>query len=411
MLGPDLLPARRQGEALVVKALKGQARERALELANQLLLVTAEHVGSSREQWAKALSASPRAASERKLALGLCKLIEQGLTFEAPARIEPVALRQVVFELATEQRLALAPGAEFDRDRVLAEAATSFDVPVVDVEASLFADLVQEQRITAHEALTSEALLRRYDEASVQGVLLRATRVVVDFRCRSAAEYRDLFMKLKFRRLLYELERTATGYRLTIDGPLSLFDSVTKYGLQLALIWPSLRACPALRMEASVRWGKQRQPLTFVVEQRPQRGAEAASPAGPPSPELPEELAGLVAAVERLEPDWGASASDALLELPGLGICIPDLVFVHRPSGWVGYFERLGYWSRDAVWRRVELARSGLGAPVLFAASRRLRVSESVLEGEESAALYVFKGKLNARAVLRKLEQLRLGQV
>ena len=62
----------------------------------------------------------------------------------------------------------------------------------------------------------------------------------------------------------------------------------------------------------------------------------------------------------------------------------------------------------DAVFRRIEAAQTGLGkrTPMLFVASSRLRVSEELLDGVEAASLYVYKGKINAQALLRKAEGL-----
>ena len=54
----------------------------------------------------------------------------------------------------------------------------------------------------------------------------------------------------------------------------------------------------------------------------------------------------------------------------------------------------------------MDLAQQGLGEAIIFAASSRLRVSEALLDENESAALYVYKGKPSARALLRKLEGL-----
>ena len=85
---------------------------------------------------------------------------------------------------------------------------------------------------------------------------------------------------------------------------------------------------------------------------------------------------------------------------------MPDLRFSHR-GGEVIWLEVLGYWSRDAVWRRVELVQQGLPEKLLFAASQRLRVSEQVLDEHPSGALYVYKGSLSAKAVLERLERLR----
>ena len=48
---------------------------------------------------------------------------------------------------------------------------------------------------------------------------------------------------------------------------------------------------------------------------------------------------------------------------------------------------------------------AGLDARVLFAVSSRLRVSEAALEASDAPSeLYVYKGALNAREVLRRLD-------
>jgi predicted nuclease of restriction endonuclease-like RecB superfamily len=111
-------------------------------------------------------------------------------------------------------------------------------------------------------------------------------------------------------------------------------------------------------------------------------------------------------AIERAGSSWRVRPSVDILDLPGVGVCVPDLTFEHPDTGTRVHLEVLGYWSREAVWRRVELAQAGLGARVLFAVSSRLRVSESVLPPGELAALYVYKATMNARAVLRKVEEL-----
>lgn len=70
------------------------------------------------------------------------------------------------------------------------------------------------------------------------------------------------------------------------------------------------------------------------------------------------------------------------------------------------HFELCGYWSRDAVWRRVDLVRAGLPHKILFAVSKGLRVGEAVLDEIPTAALYVFARVINAKEVLARVEQL-----
>src|SRR4030095_13894341 len=96
-----------------------------------------------------------------------------------------------------------------------------------------------------------------------------------------------------------------------------------------------------------------------------------------------------------------AELNDRILELPGLGLCVPDLAITVARDQRPIFVELLGFWSRDSVWRRIELVQRGLGERIVFAVSSRLRVSEELLEDHESAALYVYRGRINPRALLR----------
>src|SRR5690606_5458083 len=239
--------------------------------------------------------------------------------------------------------------------------------------------------------LSPAALVEQYDTAQFQSVLLRATRVRARIRCRGASAYRRLFRALKLRRLLHTLQRQGDGYVLDIDGPFSLFDSVTKYGLQLALLFPELLACDELSLEADVRWGKERTPLVFRFESKAPRAALDASEL---LPEVEELLGKLGPTCE----GFRVEANERLLDLPGVGLIAPDLVCTRGDTR--VYFELLGYWSRDAVWKRVELVERGLGERIVCAVSSRLRVSEAVLDDEAAGALLVFKGTLSPKKVL-----------
>src|SRR6185369_13905026 len=115
---------------------------------------------------------------------------------------------------------------------------------------------------------------------------------------------------------------------------------------------------------------------------------------------LPDDVEQLRERFAQLGSDWEVEAASDILSVPGVGLCVPDLRFLHRGTGEVAYLEVLGYWSRDAVWRRVELAQRGLKERVLFAVSTRLRVSEEVLGEDAPSELYVYKGTLAAREVL-----------
>ncbi len=429
MLTADLVRARRRGAQLSLSELDAKGKAAALELATSLLVAVRAHVGKSRAEVDEVVDALVGSAKDRKLAAGLAKLLDDRCTFEEPSGLDPAELRREVFsrarlawaELGAAQQeqeqgpepeaapreadlaaaAVLGLPARFDRLAVLSAVAAAHDVSVAAIEAALYSDLRSAQLLTSVEPLPPAALVELYELAGPQAMLLRAVRVSVEVESASPAAYRTLFRKLKFLRLLYVVTpRDEGGYLLDIDGPFSLFESATRYGLALALALPAIRELERWKLVADVRWGTQRTPLTCKLE-------GAAPSAGPAAeePALPDELAAFVAAFEALDSDWKVAAATAILDLPGVGVCVPDLTFRHRKRRKLEvHLEVLGYWSRAAVWKRVELVEAGLAHRIVFAVGQQLRVSEEALGDELPGALYVYKRTLSARAVLERVE-------
>lgn len=400
MLTADLVRARIKGDDLVVTSLTSRSQQRAREMAEAALCLAASHVGKMRDELETAWEGLPRSAQEQRLFAGILKTIEDVCEFDPDTGGDPVAIRHALFAEAQERRNRLGPGEAFPRDDVVASVARDLGLSPGDVERGMYADLRGAHELRGVRQLSADEVVSRYEVGQLQGVLLRAAEVRADIWCRRPSGYRRLFAKLKFLRLLYELEPAPDGHgiRLRIDGPLSLFESVTKYGLGLALALPSLLESDRLSLTAEVRWGRDRRRATFRLEREGPAGADSS-----PASDQPEVTELLAAIAERPGP-WKAEPSGEVLEVRGVGLCVPDVVFTHRETGEVIYFEVLGYWSRDAVWRRVELVQRGLGDRVLFAVNRRLRVSEEVLGDDEPSALYVYRGQLSRAAIERKLE-------
>lgn len=405
MLTADMVHARRRGDTLELLPLAGKARDRAAELADVYLALARDCVGRSRGEWEQACDAVPVSVRERKLANGMRKLVADGCEIEADTGVDPVSLRRHLFELAARRRRELDEGQTLDRGAVLAEAVGELGMDPDRIELSLYADLRDSHTVRSAEPASASSIVDRYELAQQQAVLLRAEEVCVDVICATPADYRSLFRKLKFRRLLHRIEPLAAGgYRLHIDGPMSLFTSVTKYGLALALVLPAIRRADRWSVEARVRWGKARRRLLF----RASGGAGESRTGAPETADLPDEVAILLERIAKLDTPWQARVAEEILELPGLGLCVPDLCLIHRETGEVAFVEVLGYWSREAVWRRVELVRAGLPHRIVFAVSSRLRVSEAVLRGNLPGELYVYKGTMSARALIDRLDQSRL---
>jgi predicted nuclease of restriction endonuclease-like RecB superfamily len=398
MLSPEHVRVRRRGAELQVLGLSGELKARAVEVARDVRALAVEHVGRSRDELEDAWSALEVAPRERKILLGLAKLVGDDCEFETGDAERSAGLREELFGLAATLRRN--GDGSFDRTAVVADVAARRGVDPSVLEALLYADLRGAQGLVACNAPDAALLVERYEQAQVQAVLLRAVRVVAEVRCTSGDGYRTLFQKLKFRRLMHRVTPLETGgYRIEIDGPFSLFQGVAKYGLELALMLPALEACSSLTLLAEVRWSNRGKPLAFRYEPRTRLPSVE-------KPSVRDEVQELLDGVRGLESEWHAKLADRVLDLPGAGVCAPDIVLRRERDGAEVLVEVLGYWSRASVWKRVELAQRGLGARLLFVVSSRLRVSEDVLEETEEAALYVYKGRINARSVVRHAEAL-----
>jgi predicted nuclease of restriction endonuclease-like RecB superfamily len=398
VLTADLASVRRRGDELRLVPIDARGRARLEELAAAYQEVARAEVGSAREDVEARFREIAVPAAERRLAAAVLKLVRDGCVFEEAAAADAAGLRR---ELVLRASAARREGA-FDRPALVAAAAAARGVDAPALERALYSDRAGAQRLLAVELPPPAHLAAGFELAQAQAVLLRAVKVTATVRARDAATYRHLFRRLKFLRLLPTIAALPDGgYRLEIDGPFSLFQAVTRYGLQLGLALPAIAECDTWTVEADVRWGAERRPARFRLEGH-------AAPAAAAPPPLPTAIDALVAGFERLGSAWRVERDPAVLDLPGAGLCVPDIAFARDRGGRVDrvFFELLGFWSREAVWRRVDLVRAGLPHLVLFAVSRALRVSEDVLPDDAPGALYVFTRTPSPRAVLDRLESL-----
>ena len=393
MLLPDHVMATRRGDKLIVRKLDADGRARAVGIASQLVGITLSHQGALRADYEAALAAVDIGSRDTRVRAGLTKLVLDRCTFESEPAVASELVRRELFTRAAVMRKATS---KVVREAVVSETAAALHIEVEALEQALYADLKGSHPLVSFDSINPEMLVAAFERGQSQAVLLRAERLVARVKCGSPGALRAMLRKLKFLRLLFTVTEDQGAFVLSIDGPMSLFDAGTKYGLQLALALPALEACDDLQLEALVRWGKARDPPVFRYE-----GGVGSSDEDAP---LPDEVAALQRAISSGDSGWKAKRGQAILNLPGVGVCVPDLELVKNKRH--VYVEVLGFWSRDAVWKRVELATKGLGAPVVFCVSSRLRVSEAVLGPEAEAALYVYKGVLSARSVVERADRL-----
>jgi predicted nuclease of restriction endonuclease-like RecB superfamily len=370
-----------------------------LELARRLIEIFEQHRGRSRASLQEELEGYLGTGTEFLLHRGLAKLLFDRCEFDCAAEVDPAEVRRVVFEEAASAHTEASLG-PFDRSAVLEKVRARLGVHTEQVETALYADLKGEQLLAKFETITSQKLLQRYNVALAQALLLRATELHVEISGQSPRRYRELFRSIKFFQLLHTTEKTAgDGYRIRLDGPLSLFASSQKYGLQMASFLPTLLNFDHWKLEAEVLWGKRRarclfrlSPETGLVSHRNLRGQWQ-----------PEEVAWLLTQFPKLESDWDISGETELIDLGGCAVMAPDYVFTHRRTGNKVYMEIFGFWRRGSLQSRIEILRKHGPSNLLLALSRELHVGEEEL-ADLPGDVYLFRRQPVAREVLRRLE-------
>jgi predicted nuclease of restriction endonuclease-like RecB superfamily len=218
---------------------------------------------------------------------------------------------------------------------------------------------------------------------------------------------RKVFRAARFHQLLHVVRRRpGDSYVIELSGPYGIFGASQRYGFRIAVFLHSVLRCRSFRLRATVLWGQSRKPYRFEIAP-----ADGLSPTMDEPTEPGGEHASFIAAFSRMESEWLVRKNHRIFALPGEIVCIPDLVFEAQTTGEQVYLEIFGFWSRAAVWQRVELLRKGFEARILLAVGAQLRVSEEVLGDTDAGDVYVHRGAISPRAILERLRRPKRGPV
>lgn len=407
MLTNDLLRAQRRGEKIIPRYIKSKEREEFEQLAERAAEILDGMIDARREDIERDLAALECRPAARPIVQGLIKLLLDRCEIGTSSKHDAPKLRKELFLLAAQTRRGLGPTESFPREDVLAEAGAALGISSEELQKELFGDLRDNERLRSFKRLSGSETVDRYNVALAQGVLLRATKVTLTITDEEPGRVRQLFRAAKFQGLLHRVSKSPTGaHCIELDGPLSLFSASQKYGLKLALFLPAVLRCKKWILRANILWGKQRRPCIFELSPKAKLVPRDKRIQG-----VAPRLNKLQQEFRKLSTTWDVAESEEIFDLPGSAVCVPDLVFQCSETGERIFLEAFGFWSRAAVFQRLESIAEGLDVPLLLCAGKQLRVSEGVLDDQaENARLYVYKSAIRAREVLRRLESIRNGK-
>ena len=241
MLPTELLIHRYQGETLNPHRLPvDESTRRRSAIAIETVR---SHQGKTQGELSKALTELEGSSPDFKVDRGFGHILQKSFcTFEIVSPLEPIALRQRVFETAAQDRPS--PGSTpTTLEKVARELSKEGDQEVQpdQVRQGLYADLPENRILTTFDAPDIDALIHLYNLSQLQGVFYRASHLVIQAYRNDPGEYKLLFRYLKLFQLMTYIEGDQSqGFTITIDGPTSLFKPSTRYGLAIAKTIPAL---------------------------------------------------------------------------------------------------------------------------------------------------------------------------
>lgn len=251
------------------------------------------------------------------------------------------------------------------RQTLVAGEATVLGIDPATLLHSLYADVPGNEQVESFEDITWERLIGEYNLALLQGIVLRAEHLRVRLEPETSRQLRALVHAAKFHQLHWRISSDGTGGPLEIqlDGPLSLFDCTTKYGLRLACYLPTALALPGVRISALVQWGKKQK---RKVEWEYSAGMAELPNRHPSVSGSTAEVAGFQKLWGEAEPGWELEISRRVIPCGDSVYWVPDFELSNPVSGQHLLLEILASPGQERLEKLVRALDAKTGLPWLL---------------------------------------------
>lgn len=395
MLTLDLLRYRVTDEAVVPIYITTTGGRRYMEVAERLVELYSSHVGKTVGELEQAMEDALGQSPDYKVYRGFSKIMADYMDLAPPADVDAEELRKQVFALAAQSGPLVRKSdllfAQTASDRA-AEIADEIGLPRDKLLPALYADLKENQVITRVDGtVTAVELIERYNTALAQAMLYRATRMIIDIE----DGYRQVFKHIKLARLMHTIKPRDKGYRIEIDGPLSLFSNVERYGISMARVLPAVLKSSEWRLAAKVNVAEGER----LFRLSPRTGLRSHYRDEPAFDSSAEE-AFFTKFVRNKKSKWLIEREGSVIDLKDT-VMIPDFKFTHAKDGRVAHLEIVGYWTPEYLAKKLDKLSRAKETNIVVAVPDALNCSDDVFSGP----VVHYKQRLMIKDVLPALEK------
>ena len=372
----------------------------AVALAERITGIYRDGVGKRKGELLERLKEVENDGHDFKLVRGLSTLLERRCVFEAESELNPVEARKAVFREAS----IVKASSQEDRRRVLRKVSSELATSPEALEKTLFCDMEEELIMRDFKPLPNDTLLKYYNLSVTQTLLFKSLRVEFS----ASGNWKNIFREVKRLGLIYSVERgdgvgggeQGRQFKVSLDGPLSLFKMTERYGTSIAKLLPQITASDSWTIKAEIlarsRGGKI---YNFEADSKELKdlitnvgrgggdviGEDSNQPqVGPLYDSTTEEK--FARSFLSYGTGWALRREPEPL-VAGTHVLIPDFSF--EKDGMKVYLEVVGFWTPEYLGRKIgKLNSIAAGIDMIIAADESLACSK--LERLKGKALVIY---------------------
>jgi predicted nuclease of restriction endonuclease-like RecB superfamily len=385
-----------------------------LALAEKITAAFREGIGKRKGELLERLKEIESEGQDFKLVRGLSTLLERRSVFAVESELNPMEARTAVFREASNMRVSDVE----ERSRVLQRVSARLGVSPDVLEKALFSDLDEELIMREFKPLASDSLLKYYNLSVTQTLLFKSLRVEFS----ASGNWKNIFRDVKRLGLIYSVEMDAanggdgaadrgSGYRVSIDGPLSIFKMTERYGTSIAKLLPQITTADSWSIKAEIlarsRGGKI---YNFEADSKELKNLITnVRRDGQVDGEQPTRVATYDSTTEeRFAKSFLSYGTGWILRrepeplVAGTHVLIPDFSF--EKDGMKVYLEVVGFWTPDYLERKIRKLSSITGIDMIIAVDESLACSK--LERLKSKALVIYyKREVPLKPIIEHLKE------
>ncbi|XZE37246.1 DUF790 family protein [Pirellulaceae bacterium SH501] len=270
--------------------------------------------------------------------------------------------------------------------------AESLQMTWREIESRLFLDLPENHLLKTFRTYKDPSdLLAKYNVAQTQAILYDAIGLTVYAK----DNLKEILRYAKLARLMHRIERQGDQYRIDFDGPASLLQRTTRYGVAMAKFLPGLLACHDWRAEAWIRkpkYGK----LLWRIDSHCKLKSEIE-----PANEFDSELE------ERFFTDWSRSETngwslrrESRVLYSSQHVFVPDFEAIHA-SGERVHLEIVGFWTPEYLTHKQRIIDLFPDQPIVLLVQSSVA---SKLEPSPNHTMLEFKSKIRVAKLIEVLD-------